>query len=221
VNLPLLGLYTMLAAFPVEYLRGNGGFGWDQSEKAKGNRIYPGFDPMKMTNDDTKLKEIKNGRLAMIAFVGLVSQASNTGARPLENLAAVFGQGPSVAMFAMSGAKRGTWIPGATPPAHLTGEFPGDRGFDPLGLAKSPATFERMRAAEVFHCRLAMLGVVGCLLPELQGQGAWYQIVDKQFGPGPTGGRPSASGPWVCSPFFRRCPPPGAALSVHRMQGVF
>jgi hypothetical protein len=72
-----------------------------------------------------------------------------------------------------SGHKSGLWLPGAQPPAHLTGEFPGDRGFDPLNLAADPAVYARMRIAEVFHGRCAMLGVVSALVPELLGKGSW------------------------------------------------
>lgn len=34
------------------------------------------FDPMGMNSDEMAVKEVKNGRLAMIAFIGFCSQAA-------------------------------------------------------------------------------------------------------------------------------------------------
>jgi len=56
-------------------------------------RCYPGgsFDPMGMSKGDAekldtlKLKEIKNGRLAMVAIMGMFCQASVTGTGPVAN----------------------------------------------------------------------------------------------------------------------------------------
>jgi hypothetical protein len=44
------------------------------------------FDPMGMRTDEMRLKEVKNARLAMLAFVGFCSQAAVRGKGPIECL---------------------------------------------------------------------------------------------------------------------------------------
>lgn len=79
--------------------------------------------------------------------------------------------------FPIAGEKseRPLWFPGGYAPAYLKGEFPGDRGFDPAGLAADPKQFAFYRLAEVFHGRLAMLAIVGAVTQEYLGKGAWYE----------------------------------------------
>jgi len=179
---------------------------WNITNEQDLDRTYPGgyFDPLGFAGTGDKLalqkvKEVKNGRLAMVSIFGYYVQAFYTGVGPIENwtahLANPFGTNvlstlDNVAMFASSGMKawygpeRKLWIPNLKVPEHLTGEYPGDYGFDPLNLAAKPDDFAKYREAEVLHGRWAMLAIVGCLVPEALNIGkdpVWFKAGGQLF----------------------------------------
>eukprot|EP01023_Acetabularia_acetabulum_P005837 TRINITY_DN123_c0_g2_i3.p1 TRINITY_DN123_c0_g2~~TRINITY_DN123_c0_g2_i3.p1 ORF type:complete len:413 (+),score=88.12 TRINITY_DN123_c0_g2_i3:169-1239(+) len=84
-NLGFLIAFEVFAMAGVEVLRG--------SQEDPEKRVYPGgaFDPAGFSkNADSfemmKLKEVKNGRLAMLAITGFFAQHAATGKTPLQNL---------------------------------------------------------------------------------------------------------------------------------------
>lgn len=75
------------------------------------------------------------------------------------------------ARAAYYGPKRPLWKgPFTSPkdvPEHLKGEYPGDYGCDIFKLCRLPANYAKLRAQELMNGRWAMLGITGCLIPEL------------------------------------------------------
>ncbi|XP_065872976.1 chlorophyll a-b binding protein 7, chloroplastic [Euphorbia lathyris] len=78
------------------------------------------------------------------------------------------------------GEERPRWL-GPIPykyPVYLTGELPGDYGFDVAGLSKDSAAFERYFNFEILHARWAMLAALGALIPEVLDLSGAFHFVE-------------------------------------------
>jgi len=113
------------------------------------------------------LGELNNGRLAMVAFSGLVAQNGVTGQSVIDQLTSghisPFNDGQGLFAFSGPYALALPWAPVAQGLTNnpLDDKYIGDVGFDPLGFAKNQKLLPWYREAELAHGRACMLATLG------------------------------------------------------------
>jgi hypothetical protein len=161
-----------------------------------GGNILGEFDPAGYLENKSKLEvyrlreaELTHGRVGMLASLGFIVQKkfhplfSGDGGPAIDQIP----QLPVwlwVVMIGGVGAAESKRIAvgwaeldpetSKAPSALREGYYPGDLGFDPLGLKpEDPAEFRLMQEKELSHCRLAMIAAAGFLAQEAVSGDTW------------------------------------------------
>merc|ERR1712232_149961 len=110
--------------------------------------------------EEMRMKEINNGRMAMISVLGIFGAELATGKDALTQFSALPSRSEASRVTMFAEAQAGTFQP-----ADQLGAMAPLGYFDPLGFAKvgDEAGFKNLRAAELKHGRVAMMAAVGAV----------------------------------------------------------
>merc|ERR1712190_407352 len=178
------GLYCEAGSGNFGWFDGGSNFDFDgklvmQAKTAKDARIPGdcGWKPPLLATDDAELKkkrlnaEIANGRLAMMAIIGMFFQDGLTGSAwgdwALYEASPLRASSSKVARNFFGGGGGGTSYKAFDPATELGVQDP--LGFwDPLGFCADgdEAAFKRRRAVEIKHGRISMYATIGYIVPE-------------------------------------------------------
>jgi light-harvesting complex I chlorophyll a/b binding protein 5 len=92
-----------------------------------------------------------------------------------------FCSSPTIKLVSFKEKRDAKWFPGGVAPTYLSGEFPGDFGFDPLGLGSDSYRLKWYVEAEKMNGRWAMAAVTGIIGQELLVSGKWFDAGAKDY----------------------------------------
>jgi hypothetical protein len=158
------------------------------------------FDPLGFTKDASvedikrlREAEVTHGRVGMIAvlgflvgenfhplFGGLIVGPANSHLAQINNIAPFFivGLTGAIGIAELTRATIGWVSPTESAWTLKDDYYPGDIGFDPLGLKPSdPAEFAAMQTKELSNGRLAMLAAIGMIAQELVTRSPLFGVI--------------------------------------------
>lgn len=158
------------------------------------------FDPLKLSegkDDETlawyRAAELKHGRVAMVATLGVIIQGLNTGiipgfpvteTNPFTAIKEVYYQNPG-ALIQIGLAISAVEVLCASIEAQGIYSRPGDFGWDPANIRpKDEDKLDELQTKELKNGRLAMLGIAGMAYQSyLTGQGTIEQLASGHISP--------------------------------------